>query len=363
MGQGLSGFPHTNLPLPLVHAKQHTALFAQRHYRFFSKSPWQEQALHTSNDVHCTSLPPMPAFKIGGAKALRDALAARGPAAPASPPPTVANEASATADIYAGSPLSLVALDLVDLSTLPPAQPIEDVLRELQPGLSLHSAPGRGRFLVATRAFAAGEVILRERAFAGLDYTVSRGDDRAIVGALRADIPRDDVLARFLQLEPTRSRIEASSSSSPLPLLSIIAPPVHWNGFQTHVGAGRARIPIQLCTTACSMFNHTCEPNVAYEAADDDGPVVEGPADDGMPRPSPSSRPRRPLPVVTFSATRPIAVGEEVTFSYVDAAADVVDRRLRLREGYGFDCDCRRCEREMAEAGSREEAYARLCTE
>jgi hypothetical protein len=295
----------------------------------------------------------MPAFKIGGAKALRDALAARGPAAPASP----TNEASATADIFAGSPLSLVALDLVDLSTLPPAPPIEDVLRELQPGVSLHSAPGRGRFLVATRAFAAGEVILRERAFAGLDYTVSRGDDRAIVGALRADIPRDDVLARFLQLEPTRSRMEASSSSSPLPLLSIIAPPVHWNGFQTHVGAGRARIPIQLCTTACSMFNHTCEPNVAYEAADDDGRVVEGPTDDGRPRP------RRPLPVVTFSATRPIAVGEEVTFSYVDAAADVVDRRLRLREGYGFDCDCRRCEREMAEAGSREEAYARLCTE
>lgn len=45
-----------------------------------------------------------------------------------------------------------------------------------------------------------------------------------------------------------------------------------------------------------------------------------------------------------FIAVRHIAAGEEVTHSYVDCGMPTAERKARLRKGYGFDCDCERCQ-------------------
>ena len=42
-----------------------------------------------------------------------------------------------------------------------------------------------------------------------------------------------------------------------------------------------------------------------------------------------------------------IPEGEELCFSYVDTSWPREARRHALREGYGFDCDCRRCAEEL----------------
>ncbi|KAJ1458993.1 hypothetical protein M885DRAFT_512124 [Pelagophyceae sp. CCMP2097] len=66
--------------------------------------------------------------------------------------------------------------------------------------------------------------------------------------------------------------------------------------------------------------NHSCSPNAAAQV-DESG-------------------------FVTLTALRPLASGEEVTISYMDTNADVVDRRNTLKLHYEFDCACERCANE-----------------
>ena len=46
---------------------------------------------------------------------------------------------------------------------------------------------------------------------------------------------------------------------------------------------------------------------------------------------------------VSITALRDIAVGQELTISYVDAAKPFEERRVILRDHYGFECRCQRC--------------------
>ena len=73
---------------------------------------------------------------------------------------------------------------------------------------------------------------------------------------------------------------------------------------------------------ACSAINHSCEPNceVAYiDSAD-----------------------------VLIVATRDIDEDEEITIAYVPPSLPVDKRRQELRERYGFECECPKCERELS---------------
>ena len=47
--------------------------------------------------------------------------------------------------------------------------------------------------------------------------------------------------------------------------------------------------------------------------------------------------------MVTLTALRDIAEGEEVTISYIDATQPVEERRKTLMAHYGFECRCGRC--------------------
>ncbi len=49
---------------------------------------------------------------------------------------------------------------------------------------------------------------------------------------------------------------------------------------------------------------------------------------------------------LTLLARRTIPVGEELTISYVPLDMPRGERQKNLRFGYGFWCDCARCERE-----------------
>ena len=53
-----------------------------------------------------------------------------------------------------------------------------------------------------------------------------------------------------------------------------------------------------------------------------------------------------------------VAAGEELCNSYVDVSLPLKKRRRELRE-YGFDCDCPRCERELAAAADKKAAEKR----
>jgi len=87
---------------------------------------------------------------------------------------------------------------------------------------------------------------------------------------------------------------------------------------------------VQALARGAACFNHSCEPNAAF---------VMDLATTGS--------------QVTVVTSRPVAAGEEVTVSYVDAAAPYATR-AELLHHRGFTCTCRRClidEREKAARG------------
>ena len=83
-----------------------------------------------------------------------------------------------------------------------------------------------------------------------------------------------------------------------------------------------------------AMLNHSCEPNVTL--LKEEGPEEH----DGR---------------VVARLMRDVAAGEELCNAYVDISLPVRRRRRELRE-YGFECDCPRCERELAAANEKKAA-------
>eukprot|EP00965_Chrysotila_dentata_P237266 6201796-Pleurochrysis_carterae.AAC.1 len=62
---------------------------------------------------------------------------------------------------------------------------------------------------------------------------------------------------------------------------------------------------------------------------------------------------RPPLSLATrLVALHSLPAGSEVVLSYTPLGVPEADRRLRLSEEYGFECDCARCRLERAEAGA-----------
>jgi SET domain-containing protein len=51
--------------------------------------------------------------------------------------------------------------------------------------------------------------------------------------------------------------------------------------------------------------------------------------------------------VTEWVADREIAAGEELTVSYVDSSLPVAERRSILKHGWGFDCNCPKCLKEL----------------
>lgn len=76
-----------------------------------------------------------------------------------------------------------------------------------------------------------------------------------------------------------------------------------------------------------SMFNHSCDPNVD----------VTFPGDSAT---------------AAFVTNRPVAPGEALSISYMDANVKGGERQAHLRWAYGFNCRCKRCSEELAAAAA-----------
>jgi SET and MYND domain-containing protein len=94
------------------------------------------------------------------------------------------------------------------------------------------------------------------------------------------------------------------------------------------VGAG--------CYPDAAILNHSCQPSCVLAF---DGATLE------------------------VRTARSVAAGEELTHSYVDLCLSTLKRREVLRERYGFDCVCRRCEVGLPRIGSGEVVEDLLCTD
>lgn len=81
-----------------------------------------------------------------------------------------------------------------------------------------------------------------------------------------------------------------------------------------------------------SFFNHSCDPTCERLVGDDMS--------------------------IMLKMVRDVAVGEEVTISYIDENRPRSARRENLLSSYHFHCACARCEAE-AEAGGAKYSYAR----
>lgn len=287
----------------------------------------------------------MCAFKISNIKALKGALA----------------NSHSKVGVHAASthrmPSSLERSE-IEVSSIVPLISVEHILAKEHPQLSMRCDAVHGRYLVVAVGchFGAGDVVLHEPAFAWFDYKSSKSDvDIVRLMRCREGITEVQMLSSFLQLEPSWSNFGrhcagahsgspvTSTADAQVPVdaaqppaqpvtatgLQLIAPAVHWNGFQTTVcmPGSDQQMHLELCALVCSMLNHSCEPNVNYETVWD--------ADNKC-------------PAQRFTALRRIEAGEPLFHSYIDPNADVIDRNLRLKAGYGFECDCGKCRREKA---------------
>lgn len=77
-----------------------------------------------------------------------------------------------------------------------------------------------------------------------------------------------------------------------------------------------------------SLVNHSCNGNLAIDFEKDR--------------------------TISWLALRDIQPGEELTISYIDETLDVEDRQFRLRNYWGFTCQCEKCKRDMLEEQNRE---------
>lgn len=118
------------------------------------------------------------------------------------------------------------------------------------------------------------------------------------------------------ELAPIGGAAQKGSRVCPLRVSDVLRK----NGAEADFGALGTLTSVLL---VLSMINHDCEPNAGWRSMWD--------AAAGVPR-------------FSVRASRRILQNDEIKFSYVavDAARDV--RRARLRSGWGFECECARCQ-------------------
>lgn len=65
---------------------------------------------------------------------------------------------------------------------------------------------------------------------------------------------------------------------------------------------------------------------------------------------APNVRKVRNNRALCFFTTRDVEVGEELCINYIDVKDQVLERRAELASNWYFDCACKRCGEELAQA-------------
>lgn len=165
------------------------------------------------------------------------------------------------------------------------------------------SAPGHGWGAFATKPIKRGSVILREQAL----FAIPKHHD---------DITELDVLAAFRKSPRTTQWQFLSLRDDAGAPFTNIAKAFAENSFA--IGVPEVGAPRHGFFPLLSRFNHSCLPNAAV------------PIDKDAPRDTPA-----------IHATRDIAAGEEIAFSYDPRFASQTARERH--ESLGFVCDCPAC--------------------
>jgi len=167
-----------------------------------------------------------------------------------------------------------------------------------QAAYKITSIPGRGRGLVAKTNIPRGYRILVETPILVVESTPPPSLEPIIAAKLKRLSKAEQ--RQFLSLSnnfPGKYPFSGIVKTNALPCGS---------GSSTGGVYGRA-----------SLINHSCVPNAHNNWNADSGQE-------------------------TIHATRPISSGEEITICYSKGGTSV-DRRIELRQAFGFDCDCSLC--------------------
>jgi len=152
-------------------------------------------------------------------------------------------------------------------------------------------------------------------------------------------IARDRRTAKPIE-ETARAALEA------MPVAGRIAPAVLIDALGRHqcnvygvTGPAAAEVALASFTGLFQLFNHSCLPNILFDSV----PTRRFLRSDGETAASSSSK-SDGWPFFQLVAFTDIPAGAELLHSYARSADGPELRRSTLRDHYGFECDCPRCE-------------------
>ena len=211
------------------------------------------------------------------------------------------------------------------------------------------SRPGVGRFLVAARDIAAGEVVFSEQPLVVARPTAEgkcsiRGEMAAVaIELLRA--PADSPVHLLQEPDFSADKDGALAGSMRMWTLGLMRAlkasgvahgenAVSWAlGVASTNVHGRSDPERGILGLLASMMEHNCAPNACADVAS---------ADEGS--------------TISLRTKLEVRAGESLSISYVSVDTPVSERRRLLRLQHGFVCECKRCVAELAAAGEQSES-------
>lgn len=356
----------------------------------------------------------MSGFKITNIKNLKAALNAKPGNSSFSTPPKdgVTTTSTSTCSCLSSVPfISYFSNEEIGSITIPSTlssiPTIEEQITQSNFPLTLSQTITEGRYLKSTKLLAKNEICLIEIPFAWFNYQQVNYNDHKLLEYLgcHPNIPKQELIERFLQLEPVYSRYLVSNNGAKISTnnihpVQLIAPPIHTNAFQTRtyiipehihtkynyhtldslqillkgildgtiiLSENNIRtnnnqnnydctLPLQLCMGISSMFNHSCIPNITYisiilQSSSSSSSIslssfVSYFSSNTNNNETSSLQLPFNIPILIFYTLDTVQKDEILYHSYIDPTADVQDRQIRLWEGYSFTCLCSKCETE-----------------
>lgn len=222
---------------------------------------------------------------------------------------------------------------LASHSSIPPNTSLPDAPEYMGEGLRMDTNEALGRFVVATRAFAIGELVMQDQPLvvytSGDEASFLRAFSKATPAAQAAilDMCHPDLdqsgnaLVSFNRGRADElCRVHGMEAEHIHKLLMIREMNGHqYTGHETVYGDKKSEKAALF--SRGSKVAHSCRPNLAYTSKTRHGGLE-------------------------YRACRPIAPGEMITFSYDDElwTKNTLERRTHLLETKNFICNCPRCQ-------------------
>jgi hypothetical protein len=187
---------------------------------------------------------------------------------------------------------------------------------------TIASVHGKGLGIIANHTLAAGDRVLSELPL--LSVSTNRDADAAIRRSVAALSVRDRATFRALSSGGMDGGVAAGMAGG-VPDGAARTAAASWdvgiwrsNAYRLDTGESPDGSKTAACFALACRFNHSCVPNCHIDWNSDTGEQ-------------------------TVQAVRPIASGDELTVSYIDAGLDHAHRASMLSSKFGFTCTCGLC--------------------